>query len=61
MQAAAGDYGKCAEYLDELHLGGSEQTLGACRRNLRAVTTEIDSLRPKSSFDLRIEFPFGEQ
>ena len=60
LQAAADDYGKCVAYLDQLHLGESEATLGACRSRLRTTTPEIATLRP-GGFDLRIDFPLEEQ
>ena len=60
LQAAEDDYGKCAEYFDDLHLGDSEQTLAACRSLQRKVAAEIDALDPGRLFDLRIRFPLKD-
>jgi hypothetical protein len=37
LRAAAAGYEKCIEYFDGLHMGGSDDSLSACRTSLRAV------------------------
>lgn len=46
LQAAAGDYGKCSEYLGGLEFGDSEASVRACRSRLQAVTSELANLTP---------------
>jgi serine/threonine protein kinase len=41
LQAAAGDYTRCVEYLEGLQLGDSEDSAAVCRRRLRAIDTEV--------------------